>query len=126
MPKVFFDLTGDYEGLRVKRLRQAGRLVLDKVINDGDPYWSVSVLNFKEQIDRPRLAEITGSEWGNGTERFVCKKQALARFEQLASHAAYVAEAEKEKKRRAASSTRLRERHARGQVTRPSRLVPAA
>jgi hypothetical protein len=125
MAKVFFKSlpAAAYAHLCGKRIKQSGRIVVWEITREAgqqiDPFWLVMVRRYKEKIDRPRLAEITGSERGNGTERFVSKEQALARFEQLASHPGYLAEAKKEEKRRAASSLRLRKRHAKGEVTKP-------
>ena len=67
MPRVVFNLSGPSEGLRVKRFRQAGRLVLDKVINDGDPYWFVTIRKFNQTLDRKlvgslKTTPIRGSE----------------------------------------------------------------
>jgi hypothetical protein len=38
MAKVFFSLQESYKGVRVRRLKRAGRLVLDQVVNDGPLY----------------------------------------------------------------------------------------
>jgi hypothetical protein len=45
--KLYFDVAGRYEGLRVRHLARVGRIVLDKII--GDPphaYFLESVLAF--------------------------------------------------------------------------------
>jgi hypothetical protein len=65
--KTFFWLMGAYEGLKVRRLAQSGRLVLYRVLNDGPPYWLIQVKNFQEEIDRPKLQH--ESKFGNGTFR---------------------------------------------------------
>jgi hypothetical protein len=93
--------------------------VLDKVINDGDPYWFVTIHKFKQTLDR----KLVGSPWGNGTWRFTSQEAAEAKFNELSQIPEYKAEAETENKRRAASSLRLRARHAKGQVTKSFRLT---
>jgi hypothetical protein len=129
MAKVFFKSlpVAAYAYLGGKRIKQSGRIVAWEITSEAgqriDPFWLVMVRGYKEKMDRPRLIAITGHRWGDGIERFVAKEQALARFEQLASHPGYLAEADRENKRRVASSERLRLRHAKGQVTRPSRLA---
>jgi hypothetical protein len=87
--KTFFRLKGAYEDLKVRRLKQSARIVLDQ---DGPPYWFVTIRNFSEHIDRPRIAAVTGSRWGNGTFRFVSLKSAEAIFERLRAVPEYAAE----------------------------------
>src|SRR6266446_5334192 len=53
--KTFFNLEGQYSGLKVRRLAKSGRLVLYRVLNDGAPYWLVQIRNFDERTDRPRI-----------------------------------------------------------------------
>jgi hypothetical protein len=92
-----------YAHLGGKRIKQSGRIVLWEITREtGEetyPFWLVMVRGYKEKIARPRLTEVTGSKWGNGTDRFVSKEQAIARFEQLASYPAYLVEAELRRKR---------------------------
>jgi hypothetical protein len=92
MGKVFFSLQGSYEGLRVRRLKRAGRLVLDQVANDGPLYWFVTVRGFDERRDRSLLAR-TGSRWGNGTFRFTTLQEAEAKFGELLAFPEYMQEA---------------------------------
>jgi hypothetical protein len=105
MAKVFFKNlpVAAYAHLGGKRIKQSGRIVIWEITSEAgrqiDPFWLVMVRGYKEKIDRPRLIAITGHGWGNGTERFVSKEQALVRFEQLSSHPGYLAEAEIRKKR---------------------------
>jgi hypothetical protein len=95
MPKQFFTLTGDYSGIKARRIRQAGRVVLYKMFGEIFPYWLVQMKNFSEHFDRPRLFGITGSKFGNGSARFLRLKQAKERFEKLIAHPEYAAEAQK-------------------------------
>jgi hypothetical protein len=79
--KTFFWLTGAYEGLRVRRLAQSGRLVLYRVLNDGPPYWLIQVKNFQEEVDRPKLGH--ESIFGNGTFRLVALESAERLYRSL-------------------------------------------
>jgi hypothetical protein len=79
--KTFFWLTGAYEGLRVRRLAQSGRLVLYRVLNDGPPYWLIQVKNFQEEVDRPKLGH--ESIFGNGTFRVVALESAERLYRSL-------------------------------------------
>ena len=105
MAKVFFKNlpVAAYAHLGGKRIKQSGRIVIWEITSEAgrqiDPFWLVMVRGYKEKINRPRLTEVTGSQWGNGTERFVSKEQAIAHFEQLASYPAYLVEAEVRRKR---------------------------
>jgi hypothetical protein len=112
--KTFFELQGAYKGLRVRRLKRFGRIVLDRVISarldhpevcgmDYDPHcqwvpvepwWFVTIRSFDEEHDRPLLAQV-GSKWGNGTFRFAHVKPALAKFAELCLIPQYVEEAKK-------------------------------
>jgi hypothetical protein len=79
--KTFFTLTGAYEGLKVRRLAQSGRLVLYRVLNDGSLYWLVQVKNFQEEIDRPKLEH--ESRFGNGTFHCVTLESAERLYRSL-------------------------------------------
>jgi hypothetical protein len=81
MAKTFFNLSGDYDGLKVRRLDQSGRLVLYRVLNDGPPYWLVRIQNFDERTDRPRIRH--ESKFGNGTFRCVSLEQAERLYRSL-------------------------------------------
>ena len=72
--KTFFNLEGEYSGLKVRRLAKSGRLVLYRVLNDGAPYWLVQIRNFDERTDRPRIRH--ESKFCNGTFRSVSLGQA--------------------------------------------------
>src|SRR6516164_3057898 len=114
MAKVFFKSlpVAAYAHLGGKRIKQSGRIVVWEITSEAgqriDPFWLVMVRGYKEEIDRPRLIAITGHRWGNGTERFVSKEQALARFEQLTSYPAYLAEAEVRRKHAIRKSEHLK------------------
>ena len=69
--KTFYWLDGPYEGLKVRRLDRFGPIVFDQVINDGAPYWFVTIRGFEPERDQPILRELFGQKWGNGTRRFV-------------------------------------------------------
>ena len=88
-----------YSNLAGRILAKAGRLVLWQISKEqGEsckPFWLVMIRDFSEEVDRPRLIEITGSRWGNGTERFVRLKEARNRFTELSAHPGYALEAEK-------------------------------
>lgn len=75
--KQYFKLSGDYEGLKVRRLRQSGRLWLVRVINDGAPYWFVMIRNFQLERDRMSGARTMGV-W-----RFVKEEDAEAKYGEL-------------------------------------------
>jgi hypothetical protein len=114
MAKVFFKSlpVAGYADLGGKRIKQVGRIDVWEITSEAgqqiEPFWLVTVRGYKEKIDRPRLIDITGNRWGNGTERFVSKEQAIARFEQLASYPAYLAEAEVRRKRAIRNSEHLK------------------
>src|SRR5882724_4428250 len=95
MAKKLFDLRGQYEGLRARRLSQCGRVVFHRIINDPPPYWLVQIKSFDEELDRPLIAKVTGSKWGNGTWRFVSEGNAQATFDALARLPVFIEEEEK-------------------------------
>lgn len=95
MAKQFFKLTGDYEGKRVRRLKQFGRVVFYRVFFDPDEivqidYWLIAIKNFSEEHDRPIIRHI--SAFGNGTFRFAHLREAEERFEQLCALSEYAAD----------------------------------
>jgi hypothetical protein len=104
MAKVFFNLQGGYEGLRVRRLKRSARIVLDQVINDLPHYWFVTIRNFNARIDRPRLVAVGERPWGNGTWRFLTLECAESTFERLRTLPEYAAE------ERRAENCRIRQR----------------
>ena len=57
--KVFFELTGDYSGLRVRRVARFGRIYFEKVINDGDPYWLFAVRPFDATTEKAQAVCLT-------------------------------------------------------------------
>ena len=77
MPKQYFNLTGYYQGLTVKRIAQSGRLWLVRVINDPPPYWFVMIRNFDPTRDKASGAKSMGV-W-----RFVDESDAIAKFNKL-------------------------------------------
>lgn len=81
--KTFYWLDGPYEGLKVRRLERFGSIVFDQVINDGAPYWFVTIRSFEPDRDQPILRELFGEKWGNGTRRFVSMADAQTYFERL-------------------------------------------
>jgi hypothetical protein len=89
--KTFFKLTGAYEGLHVRRLRQFGRVVFYRVIPDDadDPYWLIQIKNFTE-ADRSIIRHLSG--WGNGTFRFAHLKEAEEHLERLCGLPKYAAD----------------------------------
>lgn len=74
---------GPYEGLKVRRLDRFGPIVFDQAINDGTPYWFVTIRGFEPDRDQPILRELFGQKWGNGTRRFVSMADAQNYFERL-------------------------------------------
>ena len=81
--KTFYWLDGAYEGLKVRRLDRFGPVVLDQVINDGAPYWFVTIRAFEPERDQPILKELFGQKLGNGTRRFVRMTDARDYLERL-------------------------------------------
>jgi hypothetical protein len=80
--KVFFALTGSYDGLRGRRLRHSGRLMLYQIIND--PYWLVVIKAFEPQgRDRALVAAGLAHPSKVGTWRYVALADAQAKFDQL-------------------------------------------
>ena len=98
MAKTYFVLQGQYDQLKVRRLDRYGRLVLDQVINDGKPYWLVTIRGFKEH-DRQLLSRALNQGWGNGTRRFVSLESAKAYFDRLAQTPEYGADEKKRQNR---------------------------
>jgi len=95
MAKTFFDLSGEYEGKRVRRLNQFGRCVLYRVIRDDreiiqSDYWLIHIENFSEERDRPLIRRL--SRFGNGWFRFGYRKEAQAMFAEFCSLPEYTAD----------------------------------
>jgi hypothetical protein len=107
--KTFFQLPdqafgGAYEGLKVRRLDQVGRLVLYQIINDPPPYWMIWIKAFKPRRDTaPGLIHPDKIPvW-----RFTDIEKARAKFTALASLPIFVAEAEKVAKSRESAKQRI-------------------
>ena len=87
-----------YNNFAGRLLANAGRVVLWQISKEEGKackrFWLVMIRGFSEEIDRPRLIEITGSRWGNGTERFVGLKEAKTRFAELSAQPDYALEAQ--------------------------------
>ena len=81
--KTFYWLDGPYEGLKVRRLDRFGPIVFDQVINDGAPYWFVTIRGFEPERDQPILRELFGQKLSNGTKRFVRLADARQYLERL-------------------------------------------
>ena len=120
--KTFFNLTGAYEGLKVRRLARFGRVVLDRVINDGAPYWFVAIRNFDETRDWPLIRSFSTS-WGKGTWRFVRLTDAERCFERLKLIPEYIADELKAENNRRKNSERMRAIHDSGQVIPKTRSI---
>ena len=109
-----------YNNLAGRLLAGAGRVVLWQISKEEGKackrFWLVMIRDFSEEIDRPRLIEITGSRWGNGTERFVGLKEAKTRFAQLSTQPEYALEAEKASKLREQQKQRALAMIAQGQL----------
>jgi hypothetical protein len=104
--KTFFDLKAPYEGLRVQRLRQSGRIVLYRVMIDPPPYWFVLIRGFDPNRD---IAPGIIDPHKVPTWRFVSFADAEAKFEQLR---AWPNRPGKNKRnRRGKNSERLRQYH---------------
>jgi hypothetical protein len=96
--------------LRSRRLEQAGRLELVRILNDPPAYWFVLIRNFDmstESADRRALAGLT-TPWGNGVWRFLEFEKAKARFAQLSALPIFVAERDRAQKTREKAAERLR------------------
>jgi hypothetical protein len=80
--KTFFDLTGSYEGLRVRRLRHSGRLMLYQIVND--PYWLVVIKAFEpDGRDKALVSAGLAHPSKVGAWRYVALADAEAKFDQL-------------------------------------------
>jgi hypothetical protein len=98
--KTFFQLAGPYEGLRVRRLKRFGRIVLDQVINDAAPYWFVTVQGYDPMRDLKIQSRLfRNCRWGNGNWRFVRLSDAEAKFEAFADAPEYQSDEKKRQKR---------------------------
>lgn len=75
--KQYFKLSGYYEGLTAKRIKQSGRLWLVRVVNDPPPYYFVIIRNFDMHRDKASGAKSIGV-W-----RFIDPQDADAKFEEL-------------------------------------------
>jgi len=119
--KTFHYLRGAYEGLRVRRLQQFGRIVLDQIINDPPAYWFVTVRNYDEVLELKRQIDLfPDCRWGNGNWRSCDLERAKTHFAKLCSHPDYVAEGEKAQKLRVARKERIKALQQAGKM----RLVP--
>jgi hypothetical protein len=124
--KTFFKLTGDYEGKRVRRLKQFGRVAFYRVVFDPEeiiqiPYWLIAIKAFDEERDRPIIRDI--SAFGNGTFRFAHLREAEERFEQLCALPEYAADEQKRQKTRTKNSERLRQHHFVGKAVQKKECV---
>jgi hypothetical protein len=64
-------------------LERFGPIVFDQVINDGAPYWFVTIRAFEPERDRAISRELFGQKWGNESRRFVSMADAQNYFERL-------------------------------------------
>jgi hypothetical protein len=111
MAKTFFSLGGEYQGKRVRRLSQFGRVVLYRVVRDTAEiiqadYWLVHIEGFTEERDRSIIRRI--SRHGNGWFRFVRFQAAQAVFAELCSAPEYGADELKRQNSLSAARSRIR------------------